>query len=85
MDEFGKGKDAFKAELAERYAKPEDAEKSLQDCIGADFDTASDYRGMFVLPVVITGDRASPDIRVFADRGVTQISKVHRLRAATDP
>ena len=38
---FGKGKDAFKAELAERYAKPEDAEKFLQDCIGADFDVRS--------------------------------------------
>lgn len=34
---FGKGKEAFKAELAERFAKQEDAEKFLQDCIGADF------------------------------------------------
>jgi len=34
---FGKGRDAFKAELPERYAKQEDAEKFLTDCIGADF------------------------------------------------
>jgi DNA topoisomerase-1 len=38
---FGKGKEAFKAELAERYAKPEDAEQFLQDCINADFDVRS--------------------------------------------
>lgn len=38
---FGKGKEAFKAELAERYAKQEDAEKFLQDCISADFDVKS--------------------------------------------
>ncbi len=34
---FGKGRDAFKAELPERFAKQEDAEKFLKDCIGADF------------------------------------------------
>src|ERR1700760_3043038 len=34
---FGKGREAFKAELAERFAKQEDAEKFLQDCIGAEF------------------------------------------------
>ncbi|MGZ3778570.1 MAG: type I DNA topoisomerase [Mucilaginibacter sp.] len=34
---FGKGKEAFKAELSERFAKQDDAEKFLQDCIGADF------------------------------------------------
>jgi len=38
---FGKGKQAFKAELAERYSKQEDAEKFLQDCIGANFNIAS--------------------------------------------
>jgi len=38
---FGKGKEAFKAELAERFVKQEDAEKFLQDCIGADFDVRS--------------------------------------------
>ena len=38
---FGKGKEAFKAELPERFAKQEDAEKFLQDCIGADFDIRS--------------------------------------------
>lgn len=38
---FGKGKQAFKAELAERYSKQEDAEKFLTDCIGADFDVRS--------------------------------------------
>jgi len=38
---FGKGKEAFKAELAERYSKQEDAEKFLQDCIGAEFDVKS--------------------------------------------
>ena len=38
---FGKGRDAFKAELAERWSKQEDAEKFLQDCIGADFNIKS--------------------------------------------
>jgi len=38
---FGKGKQAFKAELAERYSKQEDAEKFLTDCIGANFDVRS--------------------------------------------
>lgn len=38
---FGKGREAFKAELAERYSKQEDAEKFLRDCIGADFEVKS--------------------------------------------
>ncbi|MGZ3871571.1 MAG: type I DNA topoisomerase [Mucilaginibacter sp.] len=38
---FGKGKEAFKAELPERFSKQEDAEKFLQDCLGADFDVKS--------------------------------------------
>jgi DNA topoisomerase-1 len=38
---FGKGKEAFKAELSERWAKQDDAEKFLQDCINADFDVKS--------------------------------------------
>jgi DNA topoisomerase-1 len=38
---FGKGKQAFKAELAERYSKQEDAEKFLTDCLGADFEVRS--------------------------------------------
>ena len=38
---FGKGREAFKAELPERFSKQEDAEKFLQDCIGADFDVKS--------------------------------------------
>jgi DNA topoisomerase-1 len=38
---FGKGKEAFKAELPERFAKQEDAEKFLQDCIAANFDVKS--------------------------------------------
>ncbi|WPV02243.1 type I DNA topoisomerase [Mucilaginibacter sp. cycad4] len=38
---FGKGKEAFKAELPERFTKQEDAEKFLQDCIAADFDVKS--------------------------------------------
>ena len=38
---FGKGKEAFKAELSERWAKQEDAEKFLKDCIGADFNVNS--------------------------------------------
>jgi DNA topoisomerase-1 len=38
---FGKGKDAFKAELPERFGKQEDAEKFLKDCIGAIFNVNS--------------------------------------------
>ncbi len=38
---FGKGKQAFKAELPERYSQQEDAEKFLTDCIGADFNIKS--------------------------------------------
>jgi len=38
---FGKGKDAFKAELPERFSKQEDAEKFLTDCIGAAFNIKS--------------------------------------------
>jgi DNA topoisomerase-1 len=38
---FGKGKEAFKAELPERYAKQEDAEKFLRDCIDAEFNISS--------------------------------------------
>ncbi len=38
---FGKGKEAFKAELPERFAKQEDAEKFLQDCINAIFNVKS--------------------------------------------
>ena len=38
---FGKGKEAFKAELPERYASQEDAKKFLQDCINADFNIKS--------------------------------------------
>jgi DNA topoisomerase-1 len=38
---FGKGKEAFKAELPERFAQQGDAEKFLQDCINADFDVKS--------------------------------------------
>jgi len=38
---FGKGKEAFKAELPERFSQQEDAEKFLQDCIGAEFDVRS--------------------------------------------
>ena len=38
---FGKGKEAFKAELTERFSKQEDAEIFLQDCIRADFDVRS--------------------------------------------
>ena len=38
---FGKGKEAFKAELPERFSRQEDAEKFLQDCMGADFDVKS--------------------------------------------
>jgi len=38
---FGKGKEAFKAELPERYSKQEDAEKFLSDCINAVFKVNS--------------------------------------------
>ncbi|PTQ92933.1 DNA topoisomerase I [Mucilaginibacter yixingensis] len=38
---FGKGRDAFKAELPERYSKQEDAEKFLNDCISAAFKVNS--------------------------------------------
>ncbi|MGF7073135.1 type I DNA topoisomerase [Mucilaginibacter sp. 3215] len=38
---FGKGREAFKAELSERFAQQDDAEKFLQDCIAADFDVKS--------------------------------------------
>jgi DNA topoisomerase-1 len=38
---FGKGKEAFKAELAERFSQQADAEKFLQDCISADFNVNS--------------------------------------------
>jgi len=38
---FGKGKEAFKAELSERFSQQEDAEKFLNDCIGAGFEVRS--------------------------------------------
>ena len=38
---FGKGRDAFKAELAERFSQQADAEKFLQDCIDASFNVRS--------------------------------------------
>ncbi|MCJ8211525.1 type I DNA topoisomerase [Mucilaginibacter sp. RS28] len=38
---FGKGKEAFKAELPERFNKQEDAEKFLNDCIAAEFNVNS--------------------------------------------
>jgi len=38
---FGKGREAFKAELPERFAKQEDAEKFLTDCINATFNISS--------------------------------------------
>jgi DNA topoisomerase-1 len=38
---FGKGKEAFKAELPERFAKQEVAEKFLTDCIEAEFNISS--------------------------------------------
>lgn len=38
---FGKGREAFKAELPERFSKQEDAEKFLQDCIAANFIVSS--------------------------------------------
>jgi len=38
---FGKGKQAFKAELAERFAKEDDAQKFLADCVDAIFNVNS--------------------------------------------
>src|SRR6201991_3287793 len=38
---FGKGREAFKAELPERFSKQEDAEKFLTDCINAAFTVKS--------------------------------------------
>lgn len=38
---FDKGRNAFKAELPERFAKQEDAEKFLQDCANASFNVNS--------------------------------------------
>jgi len=38
---FGKGREAFKAELPERFSKREDAEKFLTDCINAVFNISS--------------------------------------------
>ena len=38
---FDKGRNAFKAELAERFAKQDDAEKFLQDCVKAIFEIKS--------------------------------------------
>jgi len=38
---FGKGRDAFKAELPERFSEQEEAEKFLQDCIAAIFQINS--------------------------------------------
>jgi DNA topoisomerase I len=38
---FGKGRETFKAELAERFVQQQDAEKFLQDCIGANFSVNS--------------------------------------------
>src|SRR5476651_304522 len=38
---FDKAKNAFKAELPERFSKQNDAEKFLTDCIGADFNVGS--------------------------------------------
>ena len=38
---MAKAKEAFKAELPERFSKQEDAEKFLNDCIGADFEVRS--------------------------------------------
>jgi DNA topoisomerase-1 len=38
---FGTGRNAFKAELPERFAKQDDAEKFLQDCVNAIFDIKS--------------------------------------------
>ena len=38
---FGKGREAFKAELPERFTQEEDAEKFLQDCIAGIFNVSS--------------------------------------------
>lgn len=38
---FGTGRNAFKAELPERFAQQDDAEKFLQDCVKAIFDIKS--------------------------------------------
>ena len=38
---FGKGKEAFRAELPERFKKEQDAEKFLTDCIAAEFKVSS--------------------------------------------
>src|SRR3569833_2501611 len=38
---FGKGREAFKAELPERFEKQEDVEEFLTECIGADFTVNS--------------------------------------------
>jgi DNA topoisomerase-1 len=38
---FGQGREAFKAELGERYSRQEDAEKFLSDCINAIFTVNS--------------------------------------------
>ncbi|MGY3212557.1 type I DNA topoisomerase [Mucilaginibacter sp. HD30] len=38
---FGKGKQSFKAELAERFAKEDDAQKFLADCVDAIFNVNS--------------------------------------------
>lgn len=38
---FGKGKQAFDAELSERFAKQEEAEKFLQDCVAAAYEVKS--------------------------------------------
>jgi len=38
---FGKGREAFKAELPERFTKQGDAERFLSDCIGATFTVTS--------------------------------------------
>ncbi|HZY38864.1 MAG TPA: type I DNA topoisomerase [Mucilaginibacter sp.] len=38
---FGRGKDAFRAELPERFSRQEDAEKFLRDCIAAIFKVNS--------------------------------------------
>jgi len=38
---FGTGRNAFKAELPERFSKQEEAEKFLQDCINAIFEVRS--------------------------------------------
>ncbi|GAB3922274.1 type I DNA topoisomerase [Mucilaginibacter myungsuensis] len=38
---FGKGREAFKAELSERYSKQDDAEKFLTDCVPATYKVNS--------------------------------------------